>query len=61
MRGLHENFKRSSDPRVQVTSTIWGYATGMLALCIPLVSLSKGAAMIPLAVTLGAGAGTVAV
>jgi hypothetical protein len=33
----------------------------MFALCIPLVRLTRGAAIIPLAIALGAGAGTAAV
>lgn len=33
----------------------------MFALCIPLVGLTRGAAIIPLAIALGAGTGTVAV
>ncbi|HEY9661758.1 MAG TPA: hypothetical protein V6C65_25155 [Allocoleopsis sp.] len=33
----------------------------MFALCIPLVRITKGAAIIPFAIALGAGAGTVAV
>ncbi|NJM72043.1 MAG: hypothetical protein HC862_18685 [Scytonema sp. RU_4_4] len=44
-----------------MTYVIWGFATGMFALCIPLAALTRGAAIIPAAVALGAGAGTVAV
>lgn len=60
---LHSNKNSSStsDPRVQVTQTIWGYAIGMFALCIPLTALSRGAIILPVAVAVGAGAGTVAI
>ncbi|NDJ17954.1 hypothetical protein [Myxacorys almedinensis] len=61
MADLDRNFKNTSDPRLKVTCTMWGFATGMFALCIPLAALTRGAAIIPAAVALGAGAGTVAV
>jgi hypothetical protein len=61
MPGFDRNFRNTSDPRTKVTHGIWGFATGMFALCIPLAALTRGAAIIPAAVALGAGAGTVAV
>lgn len=58
---FNQNGRNNSDPRIQSTSIIWGCAVGMFALCIPLVRITKGAAIIPVAIALGAGAGTVAV
>jgi hypothetical protein len=61
MPNLDRNARNGSDPRTKGTYIIWGFATGMFALCIPLVALTRGAAIIPLAIALGAGTGTVAV
>jgi hypothetical protein len=47
--------------QVVATGLIWGFATGMLALCIPLVSLTRGNLILPLGVITGASVGTVAV
>ena len=60
MSDLHERNK-NSDPRQKATAAIWGCATGMFALCIPLVGLTRVAVVIPATIALGAGAGTVAV
>lgn len=49
------------NPKVRATATIWGYATGMLGICIPLVAITEGGAMLPLLVALSAGGGTAAV
>ncbi len=58
-------FKSDSDPRkdfrVVLTTRIWGMATGMLAICIPLSDMSRSGAIIPLAVLSGAAVGTVAI
>ncbi|RAM47968.1 MAG: hypothetical protein C6Y22_30385 [Hapalosiphonaceae cyanobacterium JJU2] len=62
MAGLNKNSRSASDPRTKVTYAIWGSATGMFALSIPLALYTKGAAIIPAtAVAFGAGVGTVAV
>ncbi|MEL6160026.1 MAG: hypothetical protein AAFQ40_05880 [Cyanobacteria bacterium J06623_5] len=55
--------RRSSkrNPKVRTTATIWGVATGMLAICIPLVPVAGGGIILPLLVILGAGGGTAAV
>jgi hypothetical protein len=53
--------KPETDIRVAATSKIWGFATGMLALCIPLSAVTKSGAILPLAVMSGAAVGTVAV
>lgn len=47
--------------QVVATGLIWGFATGMLALCIPLVALTRGSLILPLGVITGASVGTVAV
>jgi hypothetical protein len=47
--------------QVVATGLIWGFATGMLALCIPLVSLTRGNLILPLGVITGASVGTVAI
>lgn len=54
--------RRSSkrNPKVRTTATIWGLATGMLAICIPLVPVAGGGVVLPLLVILGAGGSTVA-
>ena len=43
---------------IGVTAIIWGFATGMLAICIPLVSMTGSGVILPLAVILGASLGT---
>jgi hypothetical protein len=49
------------DVRVAATSRIWGIATGMLAICIPLTAVSRSGPILPLAVITGAAVGTVSV
>jgi hypothetical protein len=61
MNDLDRNCRSTSDPRTKVTYVIWGFATGMFALCIPLAALTRGSVIIPAAVALGAGASTIAV
>lgn len=53
--------KSERDIRVAATSKIWGIATGMLALCIPLSTFTRSGPILPLAVISGAAVGTVAV
>lgn len=57
----NKNSNCAADPRVQVTQMIWGCAAGMFALCIPLSAVTRGTAILPAAVAVGAGAGTVAI
>lgn len=52
--------KSQKDIRVAATSKIWAFATGMLALSIPLVGIT-GVSAIPLAVIIGAAVSTVMV
>lgn len=47
--------------QVVATGLIWGFATGMLALCIPLVAMTRSNSILPLGVIAGASVGTVAV
>jgi flagellar motor switch protein FliM len=56
-----KNITRKKDIRVEATFIIWGCATGMMAICIPLVSISKSGVILPLSVILGASTSTVAV
>ena len=53
--------KSERDTRIAATSTIWGLATIMLALCIPLVAITNSGAILPLAVVLAATVATVTV
>ncbi len=46
--------------RLTATAIIWGFATGMLALCIPLVGMT-GTPVLPISVIIGATIGTVVV
>lgn len=57
----NKNSGSTSDPRVRGTQAIWGCAVGMFVLCIPLSALNRGAIILPIAVAVGAGAGTVAI
>lgn len=52
---MKNKFER--DIRLAATSKIWSYATGMLAICIPLVGITRSP-ILPLAVITGAAAGT---
>ena len=56
-----KNTTNKKDTRVDATFIIWGCATGMMAICIPLVSVSKSGFILPLAVILGASVSTVSV
>lgn len=39
--------------KIAAIAIIWSFATGMLAICIPLVSITKGGMILPLAVIFG--------
>ncbi len=47
--------------KVGATAIIWSLATGIMALCIPLVKISQGGVMLPLAVIVGVSISTVAI
>lgn len=53
MKSQHEK-----DIRVAATSKIWTFATGMLAICIPLSAVTRSGPILPLAAIAGAAAGT---
>ena len=40
--------------KVKATSSIWGFATGMLAICIPLVAITDSGILLPFLVALSA-------
>ncbi len=48
-------------PKIATTAIIWGFATGMLAICIPIVGMTQSGVILPIAVILGASVGTVVV
>jgi hypothetical protein len=56
-----EREKPDQDVRVQATSRIWGITVGILAVCIPLSSVTRSGVVLPLAAITGASVGTVAV
>ncbi len=47
--------------KVGTTAIIWAFATGMLAICIPLTAITKSGAILPLAVIIGASGSTISV
>lgn len=49
------------NPKVRATVAIWSFATGMLAICIPLVAITSSGVILPLLVMLGAAGGTASV
>ena len=52
---------RGNGPLIATTAIIWGFATGMLAICIPIVALTKSDPILPLALILGASGSTAVV
>ena len=58
------NLKRQSagnGARIATTAIIWGFATGMIAICIPIIDITDDAIILPLAVVLGTTGSTVVV
>lgn len=49
------------DVRVAATTRIWGIATGMLGICIPLSAITNSGPVLPVAVVTGAAVGTAVV
>ena len=47
--------------KVGATAIIWSLATGIMALCIPLVKISQSGVILPLAVIVGVSISTVAI
>jgi hypothetical protein len=58
---MTEQSEQEKDLRARITTKIWGFATGMLAICIPLSAATRSGPIIPIAVVAGAAVGTVAV
>lgn len=52
------NNKPEKDIRVAATSKIWAFATGMLAICIPLSGATRSGPILPLAAIAGAATST---
>lgn len=53
-----EQLEKNQDIRVAATSKIWGLATGMLAICIPLSAVTNSGSVLPIAVISGAAVST---
>ncbi len=47
--------------KIGATAIIWAFATGMMAICIPLVSISKSGIILPVAVIAGVTISTVSI
>jgi hypothetical protein len=47
--------------KIGTTAIIWGFATGMLAICIPIISMTGSGIILPLVVILGAALSTIVV
>jgi hypothetical protein len=58
---MTQRSEQSQDMRLKVTSRIWAFATGMLAICVPLSAATKSGAVIPVAVIAGAAIGTTSI
>ena len=55
------NIVEQNGTKIATTAIIWGFATGIMAICIPLVSISRTGIILPLAVILGTTISTVTV
>ncbi len=58
---IMKNNEQKTSYSVRTTAIIWGLATVMLGICIPLTKITKSGVILPLAVIIGASGGTVAV
>ena len=47
--------------KVATTIVIWVFATGMLGICIPLVSMTNSGVALPVAVIVGVSSSTIAI
>jgi len=60
---MRRDYPQSDEPqdiRYKMTSTVWGYATGMLGISIPLAAITESG-LIPFAVVAGTAVATVAI
>jgi hypothetical protein len=55
------NSPQGNGVKIGATAIIWGFATGMLAICIPLVNITDSGIVLPLAVIIGATGSTLSV
>lgn len=55
------NSKKLRKIKLATTLGVWVIATGMLALCIPLVTVTESGVILPLAVIAGADVATIAI
>lgn len=48
------SYTKGAGFKLAATAIIWGFSTGMLGICIPLVSVTDSGFILPLAVIIGA-------
>ena len=56
-----QNKTQKNGARVGATAIIWSLATGIMAICIPLVKISESGIILPLTVSVGVSISTVAI
>lgn len=56
-----KNNEQKTAYQVRTTAIIWGFATAMLGICVPLTASTQSGIILPLAVIVVAGTGTVSV
>ena len=56
-----ENTTKNNASKVVATAIIWSLATGIMAICIPLVKISESGFILPLTVIIGVSISTVAI
>ena len=56
-----ENSNGNYGVKIGATAIIWGFATGMLGICVPIISISESGITLPLVVILGANITTIIV
>ncbi|VEP14092.1 conserved hypothetical protein [Hyella patelloides LEGE 07179] len=55
------NTTQKNGAKVGATAIIWSLATGIMAICIPLVNVSRSGIILPVAVIIGVSISTIAV
>ncbi|MGB7445063.1 MAG: hypothetical protein WA919_28670 [Coleofasciculaceae cyanobacterium] len=53
-----EESQQPTNTKVDITTKIWGFATGILAICVPLSAVTKSGPLLPFAVITGATVST---
>ena len=56
-----KNTPQKNGAKVGATAIIWSLATGIMAICIPLVKISESGVILPLTVILGVSISTIAI